>query len=322
MDRLDELATFVRIVEEGSLTRAASRLRRSPPAVTRALAALEARLGVRLIDRTTRRLAATEAGRLLYDRARGLLGEYEAATLGVREAPVRGRLRIAAPVQFGRRHVAPIAMAFLDEHADVEIELLLNDRNVDLIDDSIDVALRIGPLADSGLTARLVGEVKRLWVASPGYLERRGRPQTPQDLGRHDAVLGTFRTAGTWSFGHARRRGGIRVSGRLRVDDVEARLQAVLDGRGIGQFLSYQVADALAAGRLVRLLQSHEQPAIPVHLLTKGRVNRAPKIDAFLAFAVPRLQALAVLKGEIGTSATPRMVRRRTSPSPRSRKPA
>src|SRR3569832_12553 len=154
MDRLDELAIFVRIVEDGSLARAASRLRRSPPAVPRALAALEARLAVRLSVRTTRRLAPTEAGRLLYDKARGLLGDYEAATLGVREAPVRGLLRIAAPVQFGRRHVAPIAMAFLDSHPGVEVELVLNDRNVDLIDEAINVAVRIGPLADSGFTAR------------------------------------------------------------------------------------------------------------------------------------------------------------------------
>ena len=174
MDRLDELAIFVRIVEESSLVRAASRLRRSPPAVTRALASLEARLGVRLIDRTTRRLAPTEAGRVLYDKARIVLGDYEAATLGVREAPVRGLLRVAAPVQFGRRHVASIVAAFLDSHADAEVELLLNDRNVDLIDEAIDVAVRIGSLADSGLTARSVGEMRRLWVASPGYLESRG----------------------------------------------------------------------------------------------------------------------------------------------------
>jgi DNA-binding transcriptional LysR family regulator len=322
MDRLDEFAIFVRIVEDGSLARAASRLRRSPPAVTRALAALEGRLGVRLIDRTTRRLAPTEAGRLLYERARGLLGDYEAATLGVREAPVRGLLRIGAPVLFGRRHVAPIVTAFLDAHADAEIELLLNDRNVDLIDESIDVAVRIGALADSGLSARAVGEVKRLWAASPAYLAARGLPQTPQDLGRHEAVLGTFRTAGDWTFGRARRRDGVRVAGRLRVDDVETRLQAVLDGRGIGQFLSYQVADALGDGRLIRLLQSFEPPAIPVHLLTKGRVNRAPKIEAFLGFSASRLQrALAEIQEAIRTAAAPRTGRRRTASSPGSRRP-
>ena len=225
MDRLDELAIFVRIVEEGSLARAASRLRRSPPAVTRALASLEGRLGVRLIDRTTRRLAPTEAGRLLHERARVLLGDYEAATLGVREAPVRGLLRIAAPVQFGRRHVAPIVVAFLDVHPDVEIELMLNDRNVDLIDDSIDVAVRIGALADSGLTAQPVGMLKRLWVASPAYLGRHGTPQTPKDVVDHEAVLGTFRRAQAWTFGSSRRSRGVRVAGRFRVDDVETRLR-------------------------------------------------------------------------------------------------
>jgi DNA-binding transcriptional LysR family regulator len=321
MDRLDELAIFVRIVEDGSLTRAAARLRRSPPAVTRALAALEGRLGVRLVDRTTRRLAPTEAGRLLYDKARGLLGDYEAATLGVREAPVRGLLRIAAPVQFGRRHVAPIALAFLDTHADVEIELMLSDRNVDLIDEAIDIAVRIGPLADSSLTARPVGAVRRLWVASPAYLKARGTPQTPAALGGHEAVLGTFRTAQSWTFARSRGSGTVRVAGRLRVDDVETRLQAVLDGRGIGQFLSYQVADALMAGRLVRLLRAFEPPAIPVHLVTKGRTNRPPKIEAFLGFAAERLQALPVLR-EIRTPAARGTGRPRTAPNPGSRKPA
>jgi len=296
MDRLDELGIFVRIVDEGSLVRAARRLRRSAPAVTRALAGLEGRLGVRLIDRTTRRLAPTEAGRLLYDRARTVLGDYEAATLGAREAPVRGLLRVAAPVQFGRRHVAPIVAAFLDSHPDIEVELLLNDRNVDLIDEAVDVAVRIGPLADSGLTARAVGEVRRFWVASPTYLKSRGTPQAPGDLAGHEAVLGTFRTAQAWDFARSRQGARIRVSGRLRVDDIETRLRAVLEGRGIGQFLSYQVADDLAEGRLVRLLRAYEQQAIPVNLLTKGRTNRAPKIDVFLDFAARWLAALPVLR--------------------------
>ena len=299
MDRLDELAIFVRIVEESSLVRAASRLRRSAPAVTRALATLEARLGVRLIDRTTRRLAPTEAGRLLYDKARTVLDDYEAATLGVREAPVRGLLRVAAPVQFGRRHVAPIATAFLDAHAGAEIELLLNDRNVDLIDDAIDVAVRIGTLADSGLAARAVGEVRRLWVASPAYLESRGVPERPEDLAGHEAVLGPFRTAPSWDFARSRR-GAVRIAARLRSDDIETRLRAVREGRGIGQFLSYQVADDLAAGRLVRLLRAHEQQAIPIHLLTKGGSNRAPKVDTFLDFAARRLLALPVIRRERG----------------------
>lgn len=298
MDRLDELATFVRIVEEGSLVRAASRLRRSPPAVTRALASLEDRIGLRLVDRTTRRLAPTEAGRALYDKARVLVADYEAATAGAPGAPVRGLLRITAPVQFGRRHIVPIVARFLDAHDGVEVELLLGDRNIDLIEEGIDVALRIGPLADSGLSARPVGQVRRLWVASPAYLKRRGTPRVPGELVRHEAILGTLRGNSEWLFAGARRGASPRLTGRLRVDDVETRLRAARDGRGIAQLLSYQVADDLAAGKLVRLLKAWERPPLPVHLLTKGRAHRAPKIDAFLDFAAKRLLALPVLRAD------------------------
>lgn len=295
MDRLDEFAIFVRIVEEGSLVRAAQRLRRSAPAVTRALAALEDRIGVRLIDRTTRRLAPTEAGRALYERARAVFADYEAAAAGAREAPVRGLLRIAAPVQFGRRHVAPLATRFLDSHDGVEIELLLNDRNVDLIEEGIDVAVRIGALADSGLVARPVGHVRRQWVASPAYLTTHGTPKAPADLARHEALLGTSRGAMEWTFGGRRRGAPTHLAGRLRVDDIETRLRLAREGRGIAQFLSYQVAEDLAAGRLVRLLRRFEAPRLPVQLLTKGRAHRAPKIDAFLDFAARKLSALPVL---------------------------
>ncbi len=298
MDRLDELAVFVRIVEEGSLVRAAARLRRSPPAVTRALAALEDRIGVRLVDRTTRRLAPTEGGRTLYDKARTLVADYEAATAGAPGAPVQGLLRITAPVQFGRRHIAPIVARFLDAHDGVEVELLLNDRNIDLIEEGIDVALRIGALADSTLSARPVGQVRRLWVASPAYLARRGTPRMPGELVRHEALLGTLRGNTEWAFSGARRGAAPRLTGRLRVDDVETRLRAARDGRGIAQLLSYQVADDLAAGKLVRLLQSFERPPLPVQLVSKGRAHRAPKIDAFLDFATRRLVALPVLAGE------------------------
>jgi DNA-binding transcriptional LysR family regulator len=297
MDRLDELAIFVRIVEEGGLGRAARRLRRSPPAVTRALAALEARVGQRLIDRTTRRLAPSEAGHALYEKARTLVADYEAATSPAEGGPIRGLLRITAPVQFGRRHIAPIVARFLDAHEAVEVELVLNDRNIDLIEEAIDVALRIGRLADSSLSARAVGHVRRLWVASPAYLERHGTPREPADLMHHEALLGTLRGNSEWRFA-GRRATAPRLAGRLRVDDVETRLRAARDGRGIAQLLSYQAADDLAAGRLVRLLRDWERPPLPVHLLTKGRAQRAPKIDAFVDFAAKRLRALPVLRAD------------------------
>ena len=295
MDRLDELAIFVRIVEEGSLARAAARLHRSPPTVTRALAALETRIGVRLVDRTTRRLAPTEAGRALYDKAVRLTGDYEAATVGAREAPLRGLLRITAPVQFGRLHVAPVVTGFLDAHADVEIDLLLADRY----------------MADSTLSARPVGHVRRLWVASPAYLARRGTPRAPAELAHHEAIPGTTRGMADWSF--AGLRTAPRLMGRLRVDDVETRLRAAREGRGIVQILSYQVADDLVSGRLVRLLKAWEPAPLPVQLLTKGRAHRAPKIDAFIAFAATRLKVLPVL-AEATAGAARRGKSRRPAP--------
>src|SRR5579864_5630746 len=227
MDRLDELAIFVAIMEAGSLVNASRRLRRSPPAVTRALSALEDRMGLRLLERTTRRLAPTEAGSALAEQARALLAGYEEALVGASQAPVRGVLRITAPVQFGRRHVAPIVSAFLNEYPDVRIELTLNDRNLDLIEEGLDLAVRIGPMADSRLVARLVGTVRRVVVASPGYLARRGVPRRPPDLATHDTIFGmALSPAREWRFGPSPRGAIVRLSPRLLVDDVEAQLQA------------------------------------------------------------------------------------------------
>jgi DNA-binding transcriptional LysR family regulator len=287
MDRLDELAVFVAIVEAGSLVNAARRLRRSPPAVTRALGALEDRIGLRLVERTTRRLAPTEAGSALADRARSLLANYDEAMLGVSQAPVRGVLRITAPVQFGRRHVAPIVSAFLNEYPEARVELSLNDRNVDLIEEGLDLAVRIGPLADSSLVARQVGSVRRVVVASPEYLARRGVPLTPPDLAAHDTIFGMARSsAREWRFGPSARGAIVRLSPRLLVDDVEAQLQAAQAGRGIARPLSYQVTEQLAAGSLIRLLQDFEPEPLPVQLVTLSRGHMAPKIRAFLDSAV------------------------------------
>jgi DNA-binding transcriptional LysR family regulator len=287
MDRLDELAVFVAIVEAGSLVSASRRLRRSPPAVTRALSALEDRIGLRLVERTTRRLAPTEAGSALADRARSLLANYDETMLGVSRAPVRGVLRITAPVQFGRRHVAPIVSAFLNEHPEVRVELTLNDRNLDLIEEGLDLAVRIGPLADSSLVARQVGSVRRVVVASPEYLARRGVPQTPPDLAAHDTIFGMARSsAREWRFGPSARGPIVRLSPRLLVDDVEAQLQAAQAGRGIARPLSYQVTEQLAAGSLIRLLQNFEPQPLPVQLVTLSRGYMAPKIRAFLDSAV------------------------------------
>jgi DNA-binding transcriptional LysR family regulator len=297
MDRLDELAIFVAIVEAGSLISAARRLRRSPPAVTRALSSLEDRMGLRLVDRTTRRLAPTEAGSALAERARALLADYDAMLVGASQAPVRGVLRITAPVQFGRRHVAPIVSAFLNEYPDVRVELSLNDRNLDLIEEGLDLAVRIGPLADSSLVARHVGSVRRVVVASPAYLARRGVPRTPSDLTAHDTIFGMARSpAREWRFGPSQRGATVRLSPRLLVDDVEAQIQAAQAGRGIARILSYQVTDKLAAGALVRLLQDFEPAPLPVQLVTLSRSHVAPKVRAFLDWAVKSLREIDVIR--------------------------
>jgi DNA-binding transcriptional LysR family regulator len=296
MDRLDELAIFLAIIDAGSLVSAARRLRRSPPAVTRALSSLEDRIGLRLVDRTTRRLAPTEAGSALAERARALLADYD-AVLVPSQTPVRGVLRITAPVQFGRRHVAPIVSAFLIEYPDVRVELSLNDRNLDLIEEGLDLAVRIGPLADSSLVARQVGSVRRVVVASPVYLARHGVPRAPADLAEHDTIFGMARSpAREWRFGPTPRGPTVRLSPRLLVDDVDAQLQAVQAGRGIARVLSYQVRDEVASGALVRLLQDYEPAPLPVQLVTSSRSHMAPKVRAFLDSAVKTLRDNDVIR--------------------------
>lgn len=297
MDRLDELAVFVAIIETGSLVGASRRLRRSPPAVTRALSALEDRIGMRLVERTTRRLAPTEAGNTLAERARTLLGDYDQALAGASRASVRGVLRITAPVQFGRRHVAPIVSSFLSEYQEVRVELTLNDRNLDLIEEGLDLAVRIGALADSSLVARQVGSVRRVVVASPAYLARRGMPLTPPDLATHDTIFGMARSpAREWRFGPPPRGAIVRLSPRLLVDDVEAQIQAARAGRGIARPLSYQVRAELASGSLIRLLQDFEPEPLPVQLVTLSRGYLAPKVRAFLDSAVKHFRDIDVIQ--------------------------
>jgi DNA-binding transcriptional LysR family regulator len=298
MDRLDELAVFVAILDAGSLTIAARRLRRSAPSVTRALAALEARLGMRLIKRTTRRLTPTEAGRRLSADARRALAAYGDALRPSAEATPRGTLRITAPMIFGRRHVTPVVASFLAAYPAMQADLLLADRNLDLLEEELDVALRIGPSADTGLLLHRVGEVRSVVVASPGYLAARGEPRTPADIARHAVVHVVSRpTPAEWRFRIGGRERVVRLAPRLTVNEIEAALVAVRAGHGIARVLSYQVADELAAGTLVRLLPAYEPPALPVTLLTASTEPPA-RVRAFLEHAVPALSALAVVQAE------------------------
>jgi DNA-binding transcriptional LysR family regulator len=299
MDRLDELAVFVAILDEGSLAAAGRKLRRSPPAVTRALAVLEDRVGTRLLERTTRRSRPTEAGRRLAEHARQVLAGYGEAVREVAAAPVRGVLRVTAPLVFGRRHVTPIVASFLDTYPGIRVELVLSDKNLSLIDDGLDVALRIGPLADASLIVRKVGEVRHVLVASPSYLAGRPAPRTPADLVRHDVVFTA--TSGrpvalAWRFGEPGHGPAVHLVPRLIVNEVDAMLLAVRAGRGIGRPLSYQVADDLATGTLVRLLPEHEPPALPVQLVVPSARHLSPKARSFVDHAARALATLGVIR--------------------------
>jgi DNA-binding transcriptional LysR family regulator len=297
MERLEELEIFIAILEAGSLAGAARKLRRSAPAVTRSLAALEQRMGTRLVERTTRRLAPTEAGRRLGEQARRVLAEYEAAVTEDDAAPPRGLLRVTAPAVFGTRHVTPVVGSFLDQYPEMRVELVLNDRNIDLIDEGVDVAVRIGPLPDAGLVARRVGEVRRMVVASRAYVRRRGEPALPQDIAAHDVIFHVSRAASAeWRFRHGTRESVVHLTPRFSVNSVEAALSAMKAGRGLARFLSYQVATDIDKGRVVRLLLPYEPPPLPVHVVMQSAKYVAPKVRAFVDHAVEALTQLDVLK--------------------------
>jgi DNA-binding transcriptional LysR family regulator len=296
MDRLDELSILVTVIDEGSLAAAARRLHRSAPAITRALNALEDRVGARLVERTTRRLSPTEQGLYLVERARSLLADYDTATHNAAVEPLRGLVRVTAPVQFGRRHVASLVNSFLDAYPALQVELVLNDRNLDLLDEGLDVAVRIGALPDSSLLARRVGEVTQVLVASPAYLAQRGTPAKPGDLAGHDTIFSSLRSRPReWRFETARRDTIVRLSPRLLVNEVEAQLAAVRAGRGIARLLSYQVAPDLDAGLLVRLLAEYEPPPLPVQLVALGSRHMSPKVRAFFDHVAQGLLALPVI---------------------------
>ena len=287
MDRLDELQVFLAILDTGSMAAAAHKLRRSPSAVTRILAALEQRVGTRLFERSTRRLSATAEGQRLAAHARRLLAEYEAAMCEYQAGPPQGLLRITAPMVFGRRYMTSLATSFLMRHPDIQVDLVLSDRNMDLIDNGVDIALRIGALENSGLVARELGTVKRITVASPAYLQRRGTPATPEELAQHELILGTtVRGLPEWRYGTAEREQVVRFAPRLQVNDVEGVLNAAREGFGIARVLSYQAAPDLQAGALTRLLAGYEPAPLPVHLVFPSARHMAPLVRAFVDFAI------------------------------------
>lgn len=293
MDRLDELEIFIAVLQHGSLAEAARKMHRSPPAVTRAIASLEQRFGARLVERTTRRLAPTEAGLRLAERAQSLLGYYKEAVEDTVESQISGLLRLTAPVQFGRKFVAPLVMEFLQLHPGIRMELILNDRNLDLIDEGLDLAVRIGHLEDSTKVARKVGEVTRMLVASPEYIARYGEPFHPEELSAHRVILGALSAPrGEWRFGPREDGLLVKLSPRLSFNDVESQLLAVRAGHGIARLLSYQVAEDIVSGNMIRVLPDAEPLPLPVQLVVQKAQRMPRKVRTFWEFAWQRLSRL------------------------------
>jgi DNA-binding transcriptional LysR family regulator len=290
MDRLDGIAVFAEVAVRGSFAAAARQLNRSPAAVTRAVAELEARLGVRLLNRTTRAVSMTEAGQRFLAGAQRVLAdlrEIEQAAAGQGDAP-RGELRVTAPIVFGRRHVLPLVTEFLGRFPEVAIRLALLDRSADLVEEGFDVAVRIGELSDTSAIATRVGAVQRMVIAAPAYLERRGEPKMPSELASHDIVsFAGIDSVARWTFG-----GDVDapIKPRLIVSTAEAAIDAAVSGFGITRVLSYQIGNALAEQSLVRLLREHEPADVPIHLVYPDGRHPPPKLRAFLDFAVPRLR--------------------------------
>jgi DNA-binding transcriptional LysR family regulator len=297
MDRIDAMKVFIAALDEGSLAGASRRLKRSPTAVSRAIAFLEAHVGVELLHRTTRSIKLSEAGERYAAACRRVLTDLEEADLlagGERSAP-RGMLTLSAPPISGEEILRPILDAFLDAYPLVSARLLLLDRAVNLIDEGVDLALRVGQLPDSSLIAtRVGGEVRRVVVASPRYLAEHPRIAEPADLARHQIIAFTNFGLDSWSFtataGSTIPR-TVHFAPRLTVNTVRAAVASAVAGRGLTRLYSYHVAKEVQDGRLQVVLAEAEAPALPVYLLTPHGRMSVPKVRAFVDFATPRLRS-------------------------------
>ena len=295
MDRFGAIRTLIAAVDGGSLSAASRALGMSLPTVSRKISELEAHLGTQVVVRTTRKLLLTDAGTAFVQATRRILSELDEAertASGEYHAP-RGELLITTPIMFGKLHMLPVVIRFLQAYPDVTVRLLMEDTVVDLIDNHVDVAVRLGRLPDSGLVAIRLGEVKWVTCASPDYLTRRGIPQTPADLANHDCLaFEGLQTLRSWSFGRGDEHRQVAIRPRLSVNTADALIEAAGAGLGVARMMSYQAAAALRGGRLNSLLCAYGLEPIPVHLVHTGPSLLPVKLRAFLDFASPFLKSL------------------------------
>ena len=292
MDRLAAMEAFVRVVDAGSFSGAARLLRVGQPAVSKTVAQLEERLGVRLLLRSTHGLTPTEAGRSFYERARRAIEEADEAEHAARGAgaTLTGRLRICAAVTFSRLHVLPRLPLFLEQHPQLDVDFVLDDRNIDLIEEGIDIALRMGNLADSNLIARKITQSPRHVFATPAYLERMGVPHVPADLAGHQAVIYEQRGGGTeWSFHRDGTTASVAMQGRVRVTAAEGVREAVFAGLGLAVASEWMFAPELASGAVKTLLDDWGLPAVDLWAVFPTGRQASAKARAFACFIEAQL---------------------------------
>ena len=285
MDRIDAMQAFVAVADLEGFAPAARKLKLSPSAVTRLVAALEDRLGARLLQRTTRKVALTDAGTRYLERARRILADVEEAERAAESERTRpsGRLVVSAPLGFGRLHVSPVMTAYLKRYPDVSGELRLEDRVVSLVEDGVDLSVRIGELADSSLVARQVGEMRRIVVASPAYLKARGEPKSLAAIASHDTIqFGSAAGVADWRFVEAGREIRIDCTPRFSTNSSDAALQYAEAGGGLTRLMAYQAAASLKAGKIKIVLQKFELPALPIHVVYPTSRLLSAKVRTFI----------------------------------------
>ncbi|MFO6422635.1 LysR family transcriptional regulator [Motilimonas sp. KMU-193] len=293
MDQLHLMRVFVAVAENESFAAAAKALDTSTPTVSRAIASLEANLGVTLLKRTTRCVRATQAGLHYVEDARRILEDIERtnqAIMGINSEP-KGNLSITAPVLFGQQHVLPVVLEYLQSYPETKVNAAFVDRTVNLLEEGFDLAIRIGELKDSGMRARKVGEVSLVTVASPDYLKRHGQPSHPNQLKHHTLIASNSNDfSRDWQFMDKSNKFAQRIQPRLTVTTNQAAIEAAISGLGITRAVSYQVADAIANKQLCLLLNDYQTRALPIHIIHQESHHSSSKVRAFIDLMVQRFQ--------------------------------